>query len=145
MEMLKERDRELCRVHANRRPSHYFNSFFITKLLITDGKYNYSAVARWTKRAKVDIFECEKVYCPVNISNTHWTMLIMYMQKREIHYYDSMSGNGHFYLNGVLKYLEDEHQNKKGTPFDKTGWRLIDREAYVPQQNNGVSRVVTTL
>ena len=66
----------------------------------------------------------------------------MYMQKREIHYYDSMSGGGQFYLNGVLKYLEDEHQNKKGTPFDKTGWRLIDREAHVPQQNNGVSRVV---
>ncbi|RYY81265.1 hypothetical protein EON63_15830 [archaeon] len=95
MLMLQERDDLLCKyyiqpstptpshTHTNtqRRGSHYFNSFFLTKLL-ENNTYTYSQVRRWTK--KFDLFSKDKVFIPVNISNTHWTLCVVYVQKREI-------------------------------------------------------------
>ena len=75
---------------------------------------------------------------PVNIHNTHWTMAVVFVQKKEIHYYDSMSGSGQWYLNSILQWLEDEAREKKGLTLDRKEWKLIDRESGVPQQRNGV-------
>ena len=57
--MLKERDTELCNKSAGRLPSHFFNSFFMEKMMISSGGYEYSNIRRWTK--KVDIFSLDKV------------------------------------------------------------------------------------
>jgi Ulp1 family protease len=121
MNMLQERDKALCALPGTtRKSSHFFNSFFVSKLLEGD-TYTYKNVKRWTK--KFDIFSKEKVFFPVNISNTHWygapsvvlysvlfafrskffnsvdicdrTMMVAFMQKKKIVYYDSMGGSGH--------------------------------------------------
>ena len=62
----------------------------------------------------------------------------MYMQRKEIHYYDSMSGSGKKYLEGLLRWLVDEAQNKKKIDnYDTSDWKTFDRERHVPQQRNG--------
>jgi Ulp1 family protease len=135
--LLMERDEKLSdeSVNAVRRTSHYFNSFFMCKLL-TECGYNYGAVKRWSK--KFDVFEKDKIFIPINILNTHWTLGVVYVQKKEIAYYDSMSGNGRQYLRALLRWLQDEAKEKKGITLDVSDWTLIDSHdgEDVPQQHN---------
>ena len=143
MLMLKERDDALCLLHPSRRPSWFFNSFFIEKLLIADKKYAYSNVRRWSK--KFNVFSLDKVFMPVNLSNTHWTLIVIYVQRKEVHYYDSMSGPGKKYIEGVLRWVADEAKDKQGIDnYDTSDWQTFDREAHVPQQHNGVDCGVFT-
>jgi sentrin-specific protease 1 len=135
MAMLQERDARLCSASKGTRlPSHYFNSFFMTKLL-ENGQYNYGQVKRWSK--KFDVFALDRVFIPINLNNTHWVMAVVYVQKKEIHYYDSMSGSGKRYLDAMLQWLVDEAREKKGELLDPEQWKLSDREQNVPQQQNG--------
>lgn len=55
--MLSKRDEEMCREDPSRKRSHFFKSFFMTKLLneghtnpALDGKYEYKNVKRWSKK-----------------------------------------------------------------------------------------------
>jgi Ulp1 family protease len=58
--------------------------------------YDYKCVFNWTK--KLSVFNMRRIYCPINISNTHWTLAIVHMDIREIRYNDSMNGNGKMYM-----------------------------------------------
>lgn len=109
--MLQERDLKLSNNNPDRKTSFYFNSFFIAKLL-EGGVYNYSNIKRWSKT--FDVFAKDKIFMPININNTHWTMSIVFILKKEIHYYDSMSGSGSKYLKAILRWLQDEAREKKG-------------------------------
>lgn len=134
MSMLQERDTNLSEKTPNRKTSHYFNSFFMTKL--SEGNtYQYNNVRRWTK--KFDIFSKDKIFVPINLHNTHWTMAVVYITKKEIHYYDSMSGSGQRYLKFLLQWIKDDAKDKKQIDYDTSDWKLIDREPKVPQQRNG--------
>ena len=103
--------------------SHYYNSFFMNKLMDSgDGTYNYNNVKRWSK--KFNIFRKLKVFCPINLKNTHWTMLVMYLQEKRIEYYDSMGSRGTRYLNGALQYLQDESIKVNESSFNPDEWEL---------------------
>lgn len=128
--MLQERDEALCKQFPNRRSSHFYNSFFISKLLDADGRYNYNNVKRWSK--KFNIFEKDKVFCPVNIGNSHWTLGVIYVQKKEIRYYDSMASLGRRFLDGMLNYMKDEAA-KLSIPFNIDEWTVLPNED-TPQQ-----------
>ena len=139
MSMLQERDSQLSAGGGGggggRRTSHYFNSFFMSKLLERD-QYTYSNVRRWSKT--FDVFSKDKIFIPVNIHNTHWTMAVVFIAKKEMHYYDSMSGSGRKYLSALQQWLKDEAKDKKGiVDLDTSDWKLLDREPEVPQQANG--------
>ena len=76
--MLQERDDQLCKGILGRKASHFFNSFFMERLLISDHAYTYSNVRRWSK--KFDSFAQEKIYFPVRffvppLFYTAWGML----------------------------------------------------------------------
>lgn len=132
--MLQERDQRLCEAsNGQRTPSHYFNSFFVSKLL-ENSQYTYSNVKRWSK--KFDAFKMDKIFMPVNLNNTHWVMAVVFVQKKEIHYYDSMSGNGLRYMKHILQWLVDEANDKKKIKLDTSDWILKDDDP-VPQQRNG--------
>lgn len=132
--MLQERDDQLCTTNKNRRSSHYFSSFFISKLFLS-GNYEYENVKRWTK--KVNLFKKDRVYCPVNINNTHWTMLVMFIQQKKIQYFDSLGGPGDIYLKGALRYLGDEAEKLRLKEFKKEDWQLVSSQQGTPQQENG--------
>jgi len=134
MSMLQERDDKLRELSPNRKKSHFFNSFFMDKLLGNGHVgYHYKDVARWTK--KFDVFQLDKVFIPVNIANTHWTMAVVLVSRKEIHYYNSMKDEGRKYKNGLLRWLGDETQSKKQTNFDQSGWTLHSPPC--PKQENG--------
>jgi len=47
MHMLQERDNQLCERFPDRLSSHYFNSFFVNKLIDAKEKYDYDTVKRY--------------------------------------------------------------------------------------------------
>ena len=104
-------------------------------------KYAYEDVRRWTSR--IDIFELDKVFIPINISKTHWTLAVVFIQQREIHYYDSTNGDGNKYKNALLQWLIDEARNKNST-FDASEWELKSIKD-CPQQHNGYDCGVFTI
>jgi hypothetical protein len=143
MGLLRDRDQELynrSRQNPSSLPSNYQKSFFATTFffakLLVQGIYTYPNVARWTR--EVDVFSLKQLLFPININNNHWTQLTIYMELKEIHYYDSMRGDGRLYLKAAMQWLQDESLNKRGLTLNATNeWRLIQNEAHVPQQHNG--------
>jgi len=136
--LLQQRDNFNIEISDGRRvSSHYFNTFFINKL-INKGEYNYANAKRWTK--KFNVFSKDKIFIPVNISNTHWTIIVVFIKLKEIHYYDSMGGSGiNRYLKHILHWLKDESKEKYNNEYiiNNNEWKLIDQEDDVPQQRNG--------
>jgi len=137
MAMLQERDdRLLCSAYSTHVPCHFFSSFFISKLMGTDGETSsYDAVRRWTKN--INLFAMRLVLAPVCIGNKHWCLIAVDMEQKTVRYYDSMGGPGLVYLRALLRYLGDEHQDKKGVPFDAAGWTMVPTTRDTPQQSNG--------
>ena len=107
------------------------------KLLQLGGanEYCYAGVKRWSK--KFDTFQMDKIFVPINISNTHWTLLIFYVQKKEIHYLDSMGGAGLKFLEAMRRWIVDEAAHKKSLTIDGGEYKLVSQQPHVPQQNNG--------
>jgi hypothetical protein len=134
--MLQHRDCKLSEQNNTMLRSWFASTFFFAKLLNDENdRYEYNNVRKWTR--KIDIFSADKVLIPINLTNTHWTMLVFYMLLKEIHYYDSMSGNGDRYINYGLRWLADEIMDKKGIAIDINEWTQFQQEVHVPQQHNG--------
>lgn len=132
-QLLNDRDVELVQSGTMSKRSHFFNSFFYTK--VSENGYNFVNVRRWTR--KIDIFALDKVFVPVNLSNTHWCLAVIFMQEKRIQYYDSMDGGGMKCLSILLRYLHDEMQHKKKSEFDGSEWKLVPSTPETPQQHNG--------
>mmetsp|Transcript_24512 Transcript_24512/g.57602 ORF Transcript_24512/g.57602 Transcript_24512/m.57602 type:complete len:599 (+) Transcript_24512:101-1897(+) len=142
--MLAKRDEELCGNDSSRKRSHFFKSFFITKLLnegnaTCDGKYEYRNVKRWSKKVPgKDIFNLDKILFPINMGNMHWICAAIFMNKKRIEIFDSMGSNGDRYLNALFNYIQDEHADKKKTPLpDADSWELVPTQPDTPRQTNG--------
>lgn len=141
MHMLLQRDRIISMQTSSnsglptRQQSWFGTTFFFAKLL-ENGQYNYNAVRRWTRRDNIDIFATDKVFFPININNTHWTLLVFFMLSKELHYYDSMNGDGLRYLQCGLRWLSDEVLDKRQITLNTNDWRCFHKEPGIPQQNN---------
>jgi Ulp1 family protease len=155
---------DLLSKHYNNNPlnalsSHYYSSFFFGSLYFDRNIYNYNQVHRWSK--DVNVFNQDKLFFPIN-KNYHWTLAVIFMVKKEIHYYDSMKGSnnqmGIDIYNLLLHWMEDVHtryiwseelqkneevnslnSNRITTPaIDRTQWRFVNTDINdVPQQVGG--------
>jgi sentrin-specific protease 1 len=144
--MLSKRDEELCKQDTSRRRSHFFKSFFKTKLLdegnkdpIRDGKYDYKNVQNWSKKVPgQDIFKLDKVFFPINQGRVHWVCAVAYMSEKRIQMYDSMGAGGVHYLQSIFQYIKDEHNDKMESPLpDEDQWQIIPTKSGTPLQRNG--------
>ena len=105
-----------------------------------DGQYSYGNVKRWGKKVTgTDIFDLDKIFFPINISQSHWILVVVYMKSKKIQFYDSMKGEHRNYLNAIFQYLKDKHLARKGTRLqDEIKWQLIPTTNETPLQHNGV-------
>jgi len=135
---LARRDEQMCQKDSNRKRSHFFKSFFVSKLMDEASGYRYQNVKRWSKKvAGKDVFALDKIVFPINVGGVHWTCAVAFMQEKKIQFYDSMGGGGQRYVNGLLRYFEDEHKDKKKAPLDTSEWNLVTCQPDTPQQLNG--------
>lgn len=136
------RDEHLCKAFPGRRRSHIFNSFFMEKLVEDCGRYHFDGIKRWSK--KFDVLELDKVIIPINISNCHWTLGAIFVQNKEIHYYDSMGSTGQKYLDAMWQWVFDEVKAKKRILLNKSEWTILPVPE-TPKQNNGTDCGVFTI
>jgi sentrin-specific protease 1 len=142
--MLSKRDEELCKKNPTRQRSHFFRSFFITKILnegsaTCDGKYEYSNVKQWSEKVPgKDIFKLDKILFPINMGNMHWIAAAIFMKQKRIEIFDSLGSDGSRYLNALFSYIQDEHMDKKKTPLpDIHKWESVPTQEATPRQRNG--------
>jgi sentrin-specific protease 1 len=79
----------------------------------------------------------DKIFIPINISQTHWALAVILVQDKEILYFDSMKrkGKGTKYNKALLQWLVDEARTKKNINLNTSEWKLKDMDC--PQQHNG--------
>jgi hypothetical protein len=119
--MLQERDTRRRDGGAHVPKCHFFNSFFTSKLYLESGKYDYSAVRRWTmpKRLKTtgqrsdSILDCDRIIIPVNKGGMHWVCAVIDLKGSKFVLYDSLGGTDHVLLANLAKYVCDEYKNKR--------------------------------
>ena len=142
---LAQRDKILCANHPGRKQSYFFSTFFM-QLLFDEknlsprfrGRYSYKAVQKWSDKVPGgDIFNLKYVFCPINHDNLHWTLAVIFMEKKEIKYYDSLGNTDKNKLEGLLKYVKDEWSSKRGQSEDIGKWKLVHCPSRVPRQRNG--------
>ncbi|KAF7728745.1 SUMO1 sentrin specific peptidase 1 [Apophysomyces ossiformis] len=107
---------------------HCFSTFFFS----TFKDSGYTKIRRWTK--KVDIFAKDLVFVPINQSY-HWTLGVIHMKKKLVEIYDSMGGNHDYNVKLLLKYLSEEHMDKKKEALDQSEWSSnVPKD--IPRQGN---------
>lgn len=132
MQMLLEKN-NCCKS----KQSFFLSSFFMERLLCTDKKYKFDNVRNWTKT--INIYDQEHIFIPVNVSNTHWTLVVVSMLNRTIYYYDSCGKSGLKFMNAVLRWLGDviNSDNIKYRSYIFTAdWQKVNVKD-IPTQSNG--------
>lgn len=127
MNLLTERSTE--RADAGYPKVYAFSTFFLPRLTAS----GHAGVRRWTR--KVDVFAYDIIPVPVHVGGVHWCMAIIDFRDKSIRYYDSMLSKNPTVLNTLSDYLVDESRDKKGVPYDMSGW-VCESLTNIPRQNN---------
>ena len=54
----------------------------------------------------------DKLFFPINIGGSHWTLVVAYMQTKRIIYLDALGGKGKKYTKAVKQYIIAEMKDK---------------------------------
>ena len=93
-------------------------------------------MSSWSKN--LDIFGADKIIIPINISDSHWIVGVIFMNRKRINIYNSNGRDGHQYLVPLFRYIQDEHWTKKNYKLPEAeSWSLIPAKMNMPQQTNG--------
>ncbi|KAG5357335.1 Ubiquitin-like-specific protease 1 [Yarrowia sp. C11] len=104
----------------------------------------YQGVARWAKRAGIDVTKADYVFFPLNLNNNHWCLAVLDNVNKQIRQHDSLNGDGTRNLHMIKDYLRQEAEKMhpgSGGMFDD--YEIVAR-AESPQQFNGVDCGVFT-
>lgn len=114
---------------------HVFSTFFYSTL----SKRGYQGVARWAKRAKVDVSKLDYLFVPVNLNQMHWTLAYVDNVNRRFVYVDSLYGTGDDILMSLMDYMTQETERVHGKDMNGIDYTLYDMEseAQGPKQQNG--------
>jgi Ulp1 family protease len=104
------------------------------------GRYNYENVRRCSKKVPgKDIFKLKYMFCPINLDNLYWMLVVIFMEEKIIQYYDSYGCTDWTKLEGLLEYVKDEYRAKNGKEMDVADWKLVSCTRGTPKQRNGGS------
>jgi sentrin-specific protease 1 len=138
----------------------------VTQIIPTDKEYKYNDIQKSIENAfgkkniiHLNIFEMSKLFLPINFSNTHWTLAVVYMEERRIRYHDSLYNvissreTGVHICQQILRWLFDAAKNTYESYLDVSTFTVDTRhseeqnndDGYVPKQTNGVDCGVFTI
>ncbi|CAM9400341.1 unnamed protein product [Ectocarpus sp. 12 AP-2014] len=114
----------------------FMNSHFYTKFkgVASDtrpAELRHPLVKKWT--SSLDTTRAHKIFVPVNHANTHWTMVVIDVEKRKVSSLDSQNGDQKQSTKHMLDWIEQEHISKK-VKFDRREWKQGKKT--VPSQMN---------
>ncbi len=78
---------------------HFFTTSFASQLFTKDGKFSYDAVARYTRRSRIQewgqkrdaILDCRYLYIPACVNDNHWILIVVDVSQLEVKLYDPMA------------------------------------------------------
>jgi hypothetical protein len=134
MLLLDRRDAKMHKNEVLSRRSHFCQSYFL-HLFRQNGLDFVERYAKTMVKRNIIIFDCDKVYVPVHISNCHWGLVMASIQEKKIEYYDSLGYNGDIHMKDVMEYLFQHHTGEtRGAELVPAEWKM--RTAEVPKQYN---------
>ena len=68
--------------------------------------------------------------------DVHWCLAVINLKKKGVYFYDSMGSDKTDILKCLLTYLEQEHQDKKKSGYDTSGF-VLENVKDIPKQMNG--------
>jgi Ulp1 family protease len=112
------------------------STFFYTRMM--QERYDFPGVSRWSKSGSnnIDIFAFDKVLIPINRGNKHWALAVIDHRARTVAYYDSLRGRGDDVIENLLRWLADEHADKKKAPLPAP-YAAARAPAGLARQHNG--------
>jgi hypothetical protein len=91
----------------------------------------------------IPITQRDLIFIPINITNTHWTLVAIDRRRKRISYYDSLRGDGTLYLQNAVAYLKAQEDAlhtalpQLHPPFDIAEWTLHPNAGFdFPAQPN---------
>ena len=78
-------------------------------------------------RLQVDVFAHDLLLIPVHLG-MHWCLACVDLRRKAVRYFDSMLGNNNRGLDAILRYLRDEHADKKKQPLDTDDWEAVNEK-----------------
>jgi hypothetical protein len=123
------------------------------------GRYNFAQVHNWHRSRELrqtgTIFDCKHLLVPINEDNSHWLLLRVNIESRQLYLYDSSgsqtnaNNNNSGYLTVMRNYLQDaEAEVARGPPartVNLAPWTTSNRSGSTPKQTNGYDCGVFTL
>ena len=89
------------------------------------------------------VFDKDKLFFPINVRNSHWTLVVVFIQLEELRYYDSLCSNDNTYDFGIKimktiyeKFIKEAYYFMEKKKIEKD-WVLKNVSKYSPQQKNG--------
>jgi len=135
--LLTDRDTKLVKSQLHKKPSIFLSSFFYSLLEKNLDAKNY--LARKEKNLKINMFEADKVYIPININNIHWLMVVIMMKAEVIEAYDSKEklykNEKHEALQQILNFVGSKYEDTYNSTLPSS-WRLNHGKRTIPRQNN---------
>ena len=89
------------------------------------------------------VFDKDKLFFPINVSSSHWTLVVVFIQLKELRYYDSLCSSNKAYDLGIkiMKNIYELFIKKAYNLTEKKeiekDWVLKNVSKYSPQQKNG--------
>jgi Ulp1 family protease len=70
----------------------------------------------------------KNLYVPINLNKCHWALIVVFVALKTIRYYDSLESDPElkdFYLNTMLRYLNDVYKDKNVNDMCLEEWTLV--------------------
>ena len=91
--------------------------------------YSYTQAQKHTKGLK--IWETKNIFCPINVNGNHWMLLVVDVERKTMHFYDSLMSDVWRYFQAAERWLADEPSQGGGM----YGWNYENSRS--PKQDNG--------
>jgi len=115
--LLQRRERAWAATEQRSLRFHFFNTFFFNTLTSgTEGAYNYDAVTRWSRQ--LDLKDYDAVLIPINLTDIHWLLAVVYPQRCVVDTYDSSGCASDWVVQCLVQWGKDDlrahgHHNGK--------------------------------
>ena len=88
MMLLRDRDQRLSMNDTERKGSYFFQTYLMHACVENIDGRNDKQIKTMTRG--IDLSQYESIFIPVNIDNLHWTLIVIKLDLKEIHCYDSI-------------------------------------------------------
>ena len=103
------------------------------------GSRSHKNVAKWSRKLVPggDLFKCDKIFFPDNVSGIHWVLFVAYPKLKRVISYDSYGSKHVKIMNNLVWCLEKEWAVNGSNGSRPSKWEKLKPPDDNPKQING--------